>query len=127
MVLTEWAVGEAIRRRLAHLCSATRHITLKMVKNATKRSKSAVNRPPGLFLNRKSGGDREVRSRFAAAVHGRAADRCSGLPPPASAQAASYFPDFRPSDRTPRLACLSGHPCRRRGRVKFFIGGRFFI
>jgi hypothetical protein len=56
MVLIEWAVGEAIRRRLAHLYSATRHIKLKMVKNATKRSKSAVNRPPGLFLNRKSGG-----------------------------------------------------------------------
>jgi hypothetical protein len=128
MVLIEWAVGEAIRRRLAHLYSATRHIKLKMVKNATKRSKSAVNRPPGLFLNRKSGGgDREVRSRFAAAVHGRAADRCSGLPPPASAQAASYFPDFRPSDRTSWLGCLSGPRCCRRGRVKFFIGGRIFI
>jgi hypothetical protein len=62
MVLIEWAVGEAIRRRLAHLYSATRHIKLKMVKNATKRSKSAVNRPPGLFLNRKSGGGGIARS-----------------------------------------------------------------
>jgi len=65
-----------------HRYSAPRHIALKIVKNATKRSKSAANWSRGLFPNRKSGEGLPWPLRFAAAMHSRAADGCSGLPPP---------------------------------------------
>ena len=47
-------------------------------------------------------------------------------PTPASAQGAFCFADSRPSERTSRLGCLSGHRCRRRGRVKIFHRGSNF-
>ena len=65
-----------------HRYSAPRHIALKIVKNATKRPKSAANWSRGLFSNRKSGEGLPWPLRFAAAMHSRAADGCSGLPPP---------------------------------------------
>jgi hypothetical protein len=49
LVFTGWAVGHAILRKEMQVYSARPAHRPKNRENATKRSKSAVNRPPGLF------------------------------------------------------------------------------
>ena len=127
LVFTRWAVGHAILRREVQVYSARPAHRPKNRKKCDETVKKRGELVMGAFFEpKKRGGIAMPPLRSAAAVHGRAANGCSSLPPSIGPGRILLFPDFRPSDSTSWLACLSGHPCRRRGRVKIFHRGPNF-